>query len=174
MPIDTTEENRDSDESLEYHDYHDHNEEHHYYDEDYPEAPDDEHHNHGEEHLSTAGEGDELEDQEHEIRELKDQMGELVSMIRTMKATRNAELRERAREIANLRAGSVARSEVSAREDPEPPTREAEDRDAVGVFAAERSAIDRAANASLADADEASWFSRAALYLALYAAVGSS
>ena len=72
--IETTEENKDSEESLEYHDYYGHNEEHH--DEDYPETQDDEHHHHSEEQLLQDGEDDELEDQEHEIREHSEAMTE--------------------------------------------------------------------------------------------------
>ena len=52
----------------------------------------------------------ERKEQENEIRELKDHMGELMSLVRTMKAKHDEELRERDRVITDLRAGSVARS----------------------------------------------------------------
>ena len=54
-------------------------------------------------------------------KELKGQMSEFMAMTTAMKATRDAEIRQRDREIAELRAGGVARSEVSAREEPETP-----------------------------------------------------
>ena len=82
---------------------------------------------------------------------MTDKLNELMGMMTTMKAQHDAETRQRGREIAELRAGGVARSEVSAREEPgtpaEPPVPRAPRVPVVpggDALAAERAAVTHA------------------------------